>query len=405
MLVAQDLAVVRAGPQLDGRRPALSMAAGRRAGIVPLVEAVAARVPRVRLLYLYPSDLTDELVARHPGHRCALLRPLAAARRQAAAAPDAPLGRRRPLPRPHRGHPAPRRPTRRSARTSSSATRARPRPTTTSCWPSWPRPSSTGAASSPTPRRRAPTPPGLDGKVPQALDGRAPGRAARAAGRHHRGHAATGLIGTHARGARRRAGRGAQPPGSPRDRRHRAGARAPGARARSPRVEVIDALGPDSWPWRRRAASVPGGVASGRRGAMSISERRNNPDALATWANAVTVGPGARGADPVRHDHQPQGPVRGLVVGADRCGSPSSATDLIDGFLARRHGTTTSGAFLDPLADKVLVLGAMFALVGKGVFPLLPVADHRRAGDRRLRVPHAWWRARASACRPCRWPR
>lgn len=30
--------------------------------IVPLVEAVAAQVDRVRLLYLYPSDLTDELV-------------------------------------------------------------------------------------------------------------------------------------------------------------------------------------------------------------------------------------------------------------------------------------------------------------------------------------------------------
>ena len=39
-----------------------------------------------------------------------------------------------------------------------------------------------------------------------------------------------------------------------------------------------------------------------------------------------------------------------------------------------RHGTTRSGAFLDPLADKVLVLGAMFALVGRGVFWWLPVA-------------------------------
>jgi len=35
----------------------------RRAGaIVPLVRAVAARVARTRLLYLYPSDLTDELI-------------------------------------------------------------------------------------------------------------------------------------------------------------------------------------------------------------------------------------------------------------------------------------------------------------------------------------------------------
>jgi len=43
-------------------------------------------------------------------------------------------------------------------------------------------------------------------------------------------------------------------------------------------------------------------------------------------------------------------------------------TDGIDGHLARRMGTTRSGAFLDPLADKVLVLGAMFALVANDTF-------------------------------------
>lgn len=49
-------------------------------------------------------------------------------------------------------------------------------------------------------------------------------------------------------------------------------------------------------------------------------------------------------------------------------------TDGIDGLLARRQGTTRSGAFLDPLADKVLVLGAMVALVANGTFWWLPVA-------------------------------
>jgi CDP-diacylglycerol--glycerol-3-phosphate 3-phosphatidyltransferase len=39
------------------------------------------------------------------------------------------------------------------------------------------------------------------------------------------------------------------------------------------------------------------------------------------------------------------------------------ATDLVDGRLARRHGVTKSGAFLDPLADKVLVLGCFAVLV------------------------------------------
>lgn len=49
-------------------------------------------------------------------------------------------------------------------------------------------------------------------------------------------------------------------------------------------------------------------------------------------------------------------------------------TDGADGYLARKHGTTRSGAFLDPLADKVLVLGALFALVAAGRFWIVPVA-------------------------------
>lgn len=50
VLVAQDLAAF-------GRDQGVGVRA-----IVPLVEAVAARVERVRLLYLYPSDLTDPLI-------------------------------------------------------------------------------------------------------------------------------------------------------------------------------------------------------------------------------------------------------------------------------------------------------------------------------------------------------
>ena len=49
-------------------------------------------------------------------------------------------------------------------------------------------------------------------------------------------------------------------------------------------------------------------------------------------------------------------------------------TDGIDGHLARRQGATRSGAFLDPLADKVLVLGALFALVEIDRFWWVPVA-------------------------------
>lgn len=92
------------------------------------------------------------------------------------------------------------------------------------------------------------------------------------------------------------------------------------------------------------------------------------PSALATPANAVTL---ARVA------------LTPLLLAVIVSSGPSlavlgawillSATDGVDGYLARRHGTTRSGAFLDPLADKLLILGAMFALVARGLFWWLPV--------------------------------
>jgi CDP-diacylglycerol--glycerol-3-phosphate 3-phosphatidyltransferase len=51
-----------------------------------------------------------------------------------------------------------------------------------------------------------------------------------------------------------------------------------------------------------------------------------------------------------------------------------ASTDFVDGWVARRQGTTTSGAFLDPLADKVLVLGALVALAAGGQIGWWPVA-------------------------------
>lgn len=49
------------------------------------------------------------------------------------------------------------------------------------------------------------------------------------------------------------------------------------------------------------------------------------------------------------------------------------ATDLFDGKLARQAAPTRFGAFFDPLADKLVVLLAGFALVNIGRFPLLPM--------------------------------
>jgi ribosomal protein S12 methylthiotransferase len=60
VLVAQDLASY--GKDRATRHAPGDASAGGAAGVVELVEAVATRADRVRLLYLYPSSLTDELV-------------------------------------------------------------------------------------------------------------------------------------------------------------------------------------------------------------------------------------------------------------------------------------------------------------------------------------------------------
>ena len=93
------------------------------------------------------------------------------------------------------------------------------------------------------------------------------------------------------------------------------------------------------------------------------------PSALATPANAITL---------VRVLALP---VLVLLVVDDGAEWAALAlwvvlagSDCVDGWLARRQGTTRSGAFLDPLADKILVLGAMVALVAKGALWWLPVA-------------------------------
>ncbi|MGI9033482.1 MAG: CDP-alcohol phosphatidyltransferase family protein [Acidimicrobiales bacterium] len=92
------------------------------------------------------------------------------------------------------------------------------------------------------------------------------------------------------------------------------------------------------------------------------------PSALATPANALTLARVV--ATPV---------LLAMVL----AGGPAWAalalwlgvvvTDIADGVVARHQGATRSGAFLDPLADKVLVLGAMVALVVRSRLWWLPV--------------------------------
>ena len=50
-----------------------------------------------------------------------------------------------------------------------------------------------------------------------------------------------------------------------------------------------------------------------------------------------------------------------------------TASDSLDGWLARRDGATRSGAFLDPVTDKAIVLGGLAMLADRGAYPWWPV--------------------------------
>ena len=99
--------------------------------------------------------------------------------------------------------------------------------------------------------------------------------------------------------------------------------------------------------------------------------RKFGPDAIRTPANVVTI---VRLLFTI--------PVLMMILDGDP-GSESWTTftgwlvlwvtDWLDGWLARREGTTHWGAFLDPLADKVLVLGGLVTLAIRGDFAWLPV--------------------------------
>lgn len=52
----------------------------------------------------------------------------------------------------------------------------------------------------------------------------------------------------------------------------------------------------------------------------------------------------------------------------------AAVTDLVDGWLARRRGlTSVLGQFLDPLADKLLILAVLLVMVELGRIPAWPV--------------------------------
>ena len=66
--------------------------------------------------------------------------------------------------------------------------------------------------------------------------------------------------------------------------------------------------------------------------------------------------------------------TRGVSWAAFGLGVAMGSTDFFDGRVARRAGVATrGGAFLDPLADKVVILGASFCLVAVERYWWVPV--------------------------------
>lgn len=66
-------------------------------------------------------------------------------------------------------------------------------------------------------------------------------------------------------------------------------------------------------------------------------------------------------------------PTRGARAVAGLLFLIASITDFLDGWIARRHGVTTAlGKFLDPLADKVLVIAVLVMLAAEPPEPRVP---------------------------------
>lgn len=122
-----------------------------------------------------------------------------------------------------------------------------------------------------------------------------------------------------------------------------------------------------------------------------MSDPSYGPDAIATPANLVTVL--RLLIAPLLFAMISDSPSGWLVWAL---WSALSLTDGIDGWIARRQGTTRSGAFLDPLADKVLVLGALFALVAADRFPVWPVVIIA-AREVFISLYRMWWGTRGLA--------
>jgi CDP-diacylglycerol--glycerol-3-phosphate 3-phosphatidyltransferase len=110
------------------------------------------------------------------------------------------------------------------------------------------------------------------------------------------------------------------------------------------------------------SAATPSGAASAATSATAAAIRKRfGQSAIATPANAVTIARFLVAIPTLVLIYQ-----RGASWLTVALWFAITASDSLDGWLARRDGATRSGAFLDPLADKTIVLGGLAVLAARG---------------------------------------
>lgn len=101
---------------------------------------------------------------------------------------------------------------------------------------------------------------------------------------------------------------------------------------------------------------------------ISEEQRVYGPSALLTPANAITIG---------RLVLTPYFIYLYLHEGATwltaGVGAVVAFSDGFDGIVARRQGATRSGAFLDPLIDKIVVMACFIVVASRGALPWAPI--------------------------------
>ena len=114
-------------------------------------------------------------------------------------------------------------------------------------------------------------------------------------------------------------------------------------------------------------SDVPSRMAAGQ-AAMQNAAKRFGQSAVATPANAVTLTRILIALPGLYYMYQ-----RGSGWLTVALWFTVTTSDSLDGWLARRDGATRSGAFLDPVADKLIVLGGMSVLAARGEMWWWPV--------------------------------